>query len=514
MPPRSRAQAESKQGLVITLVLFILLSLGLGVATYYGFAEQSTLDKKVKEAEKNAKTFQDDRDWYKGQAYRLYAAVAPNANVPADDLSVLRDKMDKGTLGQGAKDSEAVKKSMEALDARTGWDATAKKPKTTYEDILSKLANDYNALLKRADDLDKARQAAEATAAAERKKFEDADKEFQAQLARLTEEAKKDRTTNDQALKTLRDEVVRLGQERENDRKTMSDTLLAEKKAAKAKDDQLAAQKKALKERIAEIEQLKQKGNVAPPNWRTDWQIIRMDQRGTNPYINLGSADRVKPQLTFSIHGLGLDGKPRPESKGTLEVVSVLGDHLSQTRITSVKDPNRDPITKGDVLYNGLWNPFLKRHVAVAGLVDLNTGQRDPEAGMASFLRGLERESVVVDAWLDPRDWSIKGSGINSQTDYLILGEGMEFFSDGRERSTEISKKLDKAVKELQDQAAKNGVPVIGLRKYLEMIGYRIPPHLEEPTGVSPIFKPRPDQLPPLSPVRPPEERQGPPPIR
>jgi hypothetical protein len=38
MPPK-RAAAESKQGLVITLVLFILLTLGLGVATYYGFAE-------------------------------------------------------------------------------------------------------------------------------------------------------------------------------------------------------------------------------------------------------------------------------------------------------------------------------------------------------------------------------------------------------------------------------------------------------------------------------------------
>src|SRR5262249_34295032 len=47
-------------------------------------------------------------------------------------------------------------------------------------------------------------------------------------------------------------------------------------------------------------------------NWPKDkmrWQISRMDQRGTMPYINLGSADGLEAGVTFSVHSMGRDGK-------------------------------------------------------------------------------------------------------------------------------------------------------------------------------------------------------------
>src|SRR4051812_25328778 len=48
MPPKKQPRGsagESKTGLVVTLVFFILATLGLGVTTYFGFAEQDTLRK-------------------------------------------------------------------------------------------------------------------------------------------------------------------------------------------------------------------------------------------------------------------------------------------------------------------------------------------------------------------------------------------------------------------------------------------------------------------------------------
>ena len=39
----SSPKGESKQGLVVTLVFFILATIGLGVSTYFGFSEQETL---------------------------------------------------------------------------------------------------------------------------------------------------------------------------------------------------------------------------------------------------------------------------------------------------------------------------------------------------------------------------------------------------------------------------------------------------------------------------------------
>src|SRR5262249_37887260 len=59
--------------------------------------------------------------------------------------------------------------------------------------------------------------------------------------------------------------------------------------------------------------------------WDRNWQIVEIDRRGQMPYINLGSADRVTPQLTFSVHERKLDGRLNPTPKATVEVVRVIG---------------------------------------------------------------------------------------------------------------------------------------------------------------------------------------------
>jgi hypothetical protein len=46
--PAKGGAGDSKQGLIITLVFFVLLAIGLGVGTYYGFAGQKDLEDKAK----------------------------------------------------------------------------------------------------------------------------------------------------------------------------------------------------------------------------------------------------------------------------------------------------------------------------------------------------------------------------------------------------------------------------------------------------------------------------------
>jgi hypothetical protein len=116
----------------------------------------------------------------------------------------------------------------------------------------------------------------------------------------------------------------------------------------------------------------------------------------------------------------------------------------------------------------------------------------------------LEREDMVVDAWVDLRDYSVKGPGITAQTDYLILGSNPE----AAERDVQGAQKLEAAGRKLREQAAENGVQVIGLRKFLETIGHKVPAHLEPPSGVSPLYKPRLDR--PEAPRRPAELEEKP----
>jgi hypothetical protein len=458
----------------------------------------------AKEEKDKADTFQKERDWYKFQAwlYRKYMGdQEPDVNV--GELGNMKDRF--AELSKNQKDADSVKKAIDNLDKNLGWDDKAKKPKLSYEDALAKRGTEYDTLEKKNEQLTK--DLTEQKDANKRltDQRDQARKDFDEQLTKLKDQAKVDLSGDRKTIDELRNEIARLGAEREAKVKEIDEARQKLVKDVHKRDQRIKELYSQLAVKNEELASLKLKASEAPAAMRSDWKIVQMDSRGTMPYINLGSADHVKPQLTFSIHGVNQDGRPMSAAKGTLEVVRVLGDHWSQARITSVKDPNRNPILKGDVLYNPFWNPNLKKHVAVAGLIDLSTGtgSRDPERGIQDFVRQLERQGVIVDAWLDPKDYSIRGPGISVQTDSLILGEGPEFYGEAASRNLELAKKWDKAVSDMKKQAAENGVQLIGLRKYLEDIGYRMPPNLAEPTGLSPLYKPRPDQLPP-----PPVERQ------
>src|SRR5437879_4862671 len=71
LPMPANKGAESKQGLIITLVGFVLLSIILGVTTYYGYAEQDALKKAAADAKNEAAAAKKNRDWYKYVALKL-----------------------------------------------------------------------------------------------------------------------------------------------------------------------------------------------------------------------------------------------------------------------------------------------------------------------------------------------------------------------------------------------------------------------------------------------------------
>jgi hypothetical protein len=502
MPPQSRNKGESKQGLVITLVFFILMTLGLGVSTYFGFAEQEKLTQAAAQAKKDADVFKNERDWFKAQAmlYRSYMGQAETLDGK-DQIGTLKTQIDQGTMAAAktAKDRDDVMKVLQALDKQFGWNGN--QPKETYESQFSDLKTKYDAVAKQNEGLVKANEDAKKALQNKDEELTAAQKTYKDNLETQATKAKEEQQGLQNDLGKLRDTI------KENtDKYTKTMNTGAEENANLKK--QVEGQKKELgkaNERIASqqqtIEAQEVKTNVVPASMRTDWKIVRMDRRGVNPYINLGSADRVKPQLTFTIHGVGLDGRPNPQPKGTLEVLNVVNDHLSQARVTSVKDPDRHPILEGDVLYNPSWNPTIKKHVALAGIMDITGDGRD---SLREFMRNLERQNIVVDAYLDPKDGSVKG-GITLQTDYLILGESQAFSTTGRAEKGETE--AQKAGREkMQADAKKNGVKVVALHKYLEMIGYRLPRNASSGPERPSLYDPRrrPDLTPRLGGEKPP----------
>ena len=465
MPPRS--QPESKQGLIITVVIAFLLVICLGVTTWFGYSEQDKYIKEKADAQKSENTFKAERDYYKAQAmmYRAYMGMSEGMDG-ADTLGTLKGQLD-GSLGQSNKDKADVTKTLKDLESKYGWNGN--QPRETLEGTINTLRTQYENLAnknkKTEDDWKKVKldlQKRDEELATARKEFED-------NLKALTEKFKQDFTKSDEQLAQFRTTVDALSQQRDKEK---NDADQAKKKAEETetrKNREIAELQKLVKRKDDELSVIHAKSPETPANMRTDWKITYIDNRGTNLYINLGSDDRVKPRLTFNIHGVGADGRPNPQSKGTLEVLKVLGAHLSQARVTSVKNPNRDPIVVNDVIYNASWNPNIKKHIAIAGVIDLTGDGRD---SLNEFMRNLEQQNIVVDAYVDPKDGSIKGQ-LTYQTDYLILGGAPERAYNSS--SDESEKRVLDGRKQMQEEAKKYGVPVKSLLGYLEMIGYHLP---------------------------------------
>jgi hypothetical protein len=198
-------------------------------------------------------------------------------------------------------------------------------------------------------------------------------------------------------------------------------------------------------------------------------KVESLDKTGRVAYIDIGSSDNARPQLTFRIVGATPDGKPGKE-KGSLEVTRVIGPHQSQARITDVLDANREPVLTGDLLYNPAWSPNLQKHVAIAGIIDLAGEGKD---NTQEFIRNLKQQGVVVDAYIDLKEVAIKGE-INRLTEYLVKGPSPQ---DVRllKLPKEKQEAYDNKISELQNAAKANGVTDVPLREFLTLIGYRIP---------------------------------------
>ena len=144
--------------------------------------------------------------------------------------------------------------------------------------------------------------------------------------------------------------------------------------------------------------------------------------------------------------------------KGMVEITDVLGPDTARARITYETAPIRNPLTKGDQIFNMTLSSGEKEHVAFAGIIDLDgDGRPDTEA----FINVLQKNNLIVDSWLDLKTGQIKGKGMNSGTKFLILGS---------EAPVEVG-----GIKTMVKKAKENGTQIIDSRVFMSLIGVKPP---------------------------------------
>jgi len=507
---KKRAGEGSNLGLIITLVFFVLSTVILGVTTYMGFSEQEKLVKEKQDAEKKFSEMEKFRNWDRTQAriYRVYIGRPMVQGPDAMDLAKEVQGMLAGQYPAGAdqKSKDDVGKLLKDFEPTMPWAANTDSPASNFEKRLGELDNRITSL-----------QAAVAREKANVAKVEadkkDMEEQKDKQIAAINKAMKDLRTTLEadlkrdyyaKAMEEVRTKLVAEGKQMT----TLRVDLDAEKKVRADLEKKLAALQKKydtdqralrvankdLDETRTILSALAEKHNedvrtlkdttrdtVASTKLRTwdkDWKVVDIDRKGKMPYINLGTADGLVPQVTFSVHApTGAGGRRMQEAaKANLEVIRVIGPHLSQARLTSIRDEKRDPVLKGDLLFNASWDPTRRKQVAVAGIVDLGLDGAD---NTDDFRRLLGRQRVDLVAWVDSKDEkpAIKtvGEGLSKDTEYMILADRMRGSKHPKSRNDEYTKAYDQKRDELIEKAKTAGITVISINKYLELIGYRHP---------------------------------------
>jgi hypothetical protein len=463
-------KGESKTALVVSLSIFVVLAIGLGVSTYYGFAEQNKLRGEAKDAKDKEAKAAETAKWEQYQELLLKAYISNQTMTATERAKLAELQAASDNLGQGEANRKSFEALRETLNEKCKWDASKKQPRLSLMGKIEALEADLQsmegALTKANDNIARLKRDYEASKASAQAEVDELQKALQAKSKELADALATKSAEYNRVAKIVEDRDNQLEQKsQENQQLQETGRRLLETREKKIKELQVNY------DRLNDVVNPKSVVDYA----QAKGSVVEVDRHGVI-YISLGSADYVKPQLTFSVFAPSRTGRAEGERKGAIEVVNVVGPHQSKASIVAgtVGDPGMRPIMPGDQLYNPAWSPRTRQHVAIAGLIDLTGGGRDETV---EFMNNLRRQGIEVDAYLDLRTNTIQGPGITRQTEYLILGPEPEFDdtialrNDANARKKEVAERMN----DMKTQAKQEGVSLVKLETFLAMTGYRVP---------------------------------------
>jgi len=444
------------QGLQIALVVFIVLTLMLSVATYL-FYDQGVKTQEayaaelaaLKKAEEAAERALENLDILVaavgfaelGPEHFGTGAEPPDPHGPTVLARVLYDLRHE----QDESYNDALTR-LEAEANRLKQEITKKRQQ--YEELKNRLAQ------KRAEEK------------AQRDKFKNLFDEAKQQLAQVQEETDRKYQAQVQEHQSMQDEANRAKRKE----KELERLLAATKNKLTRQIKELREQRNVLRELGVRAKSV---GEPVGKIVRVEFPVLRGRRTSrlfriqTVPeapqgfaYINLGHADLLRPQTTFSVweveeleRARALQAEQRREAeeqeaaepgerqkatqtekereeeamaaikpgpKGHIEVLEIIGPHLSKARIT-MNQLGR-PIRPGDVIFSPIFKPGERRRFALVGDFDL-PGGGTKERDLLIYI--IEKQGGIVEAYVDDKGVihaDDPETPINPRIDWLVIG--------------------------------------------------------------------------------------------
>jgi hypothetical protein len=424
--------ARENQGLQIALIIFVMLTIILGVTTYLFFRQYEDADNRARthlvdheRAAKLAAANEKDVDELK----RLLFGVATKEKVDAITSTTFNEDMKKygGSYPPAARFYRPLLEKMsKTIDEKSAALALAEAKIKKLEDNFSvREANKQPQI----DTLQKAAVDASKDLAAERTKFQN----------------DRNRITQEQA--TLKTDLDNARKQKDASLAKMEATL----QAAGAVNQKLQDINKTLSNRQEQL--TAQKFDV--PNGAVRW----VNQRTGTVWIDLGRADALQRLVSFSVYPADVVDMTASGKKGSIEVTQVPGDHLAEARV--LDDNLVDPILPGDKIYTPVWTPGQPRRFALAGFMDIDG---DGRSDLQTVLKLITMNGGVVDCYLDDKGKQVGHMTIN--TSNLVKGQ-----APTEKGQTEMIKEYSKMIGESQ----RLGIQEVKLIDLLQRMGWKNP---------------------------------------
>lgn len=450
--------SKDSNSLVISLSVFVILSLGFGVAWYFSHDFNTQLARQLAEVADSVNTQEAAIKTHEAEVEQLKALIGHLGAT---------DEVTEGVKAEIAKRAADASSAAVALEAAMVANANAR-------DVASQSASDrlkqtYDKLAELNQKVVQHEQTLQAMKTSLRDKEEELRKKEAAHSVRLSEEEEK-----------IDAEKARLRQKQADYEQLLKDNAREIDRIEK----ELTQQRQSL---IAlRREKLKLEGSAFE---RIDGTITMVDHAAGSCYVNIGTKDELRLGTEFSVYAPDPSGKaegrvlnPR-ERRGKIEIVALLGDHLAEARILPDSPDNRvsseNPITVGDSIFSSLYEKGKKLQIAVVGTLHFHG---NPARDREEFHRLTSAAGIDIVLEVDDRANLIGRDGeivapeeitdrITSGTRFLVVGQRGDL-STADETQRVIYEKTEALQKELLTAAENNGVYVLSLASFLDLMGY------------------------------------------
>ncbi|TVQ62001.1 MAG: hypothetical protein EA378_05920 [Phycisphaerales bacterium] len=375
------ARTSTSVGMGVTITILGILTFAFFVTTIIFFGQMNSARNDLADYEARMSEWVTPADQQNDQI-RVFADLADRENKSA--IAYLAESLNESIrLGLGGRGSiTELRQASEPLVAGSSRglvgavrqrDSQAAQLNTRIREIEASLETAQQALL------------------AERQKVERISQDFSRQLASMEEQVQ--RTTGEiESYRTgINAAEIDMDQRVERIRTAARDT------EAQLQDNirRLESENLRLQDAMARLQEGRAGDRLMPTD---EFALVDGEVTGLNPvenqvFISLGRRDRLRLGMRFQVYADPSIIRPNadgdyPPGKATIEVVS-MGETSSAARI--IRQSTGNPVARGDVIANPLYDPNKIYTFLVYGLFDINNDGRATAMGRDELQAQIER---------------------------------------------------------------------------------------------------------------------------